>query len=64
MEIEFFCKEEDENKWFDYWVKKRMEWYKSIGIQDSSLRLREHSDDELQYICEPKIDGLSLNLVY
>jgi glycyl-tRNA synthetase len=56
MEIEFFCKEEDENKWFDYWVKKRLEWYKSIGIPDASLRLREHSDNELAHYASKTVD--------
>ena len=56
MEIEFFCKEEDENKWFDYWVKKRMEWYKSIGIPDASLRLREHSENELAHYASKTVD--------
>ncbi len=56
MEIEFFCKEEDENRWFDYWVKKRMEWYKSIGIPDTSLRLREHSDNELAHYASKTVD--------
>ena len=56
MEIEFFCKEEDENKWFDYWVKKRMEWYKSIGIPDTSLRLREHSHNELAHYASKTVD--------
>ncbi len=56
MEIEFFCKEEDENKWFDYWVKKRMEWYKSIGIPDASIRLREHSENELAHYASKTVD--------
>jgi len=56
MEIEFFCKEEDENKWFDYWVNKRMEWYKSIGISDNSLRLREHSNNELAHYASKTVD--------
>ena len=56
MEIEFFCKDEDESKWFDYWVDKRMEWYKSIGIPDDSLRLREHSDNELAHYASKTVD--------
>tara|TARA_Y100001970_G_scaffold194315_1_gene236248 strand:+ start:3633 stop:4928 length:1296 start_codon:yes stop_codon:yes gene_type:complete len=56
MEIEFFCKEEDENKWFDYWVNKRMEWYKSIGISDNSLRIREHSNNELAHYASKTVD--------
>ena len=56
MEIEFFCKEEEENKWFDFWVNKRMDWYKSIGIPESNLRLREHSDDELAHYASKTVD--------
>ena len=56
MEIEFFCKEEDENKWFDYWVNKRLEWYKSIGIPEESLRLREHNENELAHYALKTVD--------
>ena len=56
MEIEFFCKEEEKNKWFDFWVNKRMDWYKSIGIPESNLRLREHSDDELAHYASKTVD--------
>ena len=56
MEIEFFCKEEDENQWFDFWVNKRMDWYKSIGIPEENLRLREHSDNELAHYASKTVD--------
>ena len=56
MEIEFFCKKEDQGEWFDYWVNKRMEWYKNIGIPDSSLRLREHENNELAHYASKTVD--------
>ena len=56
MEIEFFCKQEDQGEWFDYWVNKRMEWYKKIGIPDSSLRLREHENNELAHYASKTVD--------
>ena len=56
MEIEFFCKQEDEDKWFDYWLNKRMNWYKSIGIPETHLRLREHSNDELAHYAKKTVD--------
>ena len=56
MEIEFFCKEEEKNKWFDFWVNKRMDWYKSIGIPEDNLRLREHSDNELAHYASKTVD--------
>jgi glycyl-tRNA synthetase len=27
MELEFFVKPGEDEKWFDYWVKERMKWY-------------------------------------
>ena len=56
MEIEFFCKQEDQGKWFNYWLNKRMEWYKNIGIPDSSLRLREHENNELAHYASKTVD--------
>ena len=56
MEIEFFCKQEDEKKWFDFWVNKRLNWYKSIGIPETHLRLREHTDDELAHYAKKTVD--------
>jgi len=56
MEIEFFCKQEDEDKWFDFWVNKRLNWYKSIGIPETHLRLRDHTDDELAHYAKKTVD--------
>ena len=49
MELEFFVKPGDDEKWYDYWVKERMEWYYSLGIRKENLRLREHAKDELAH---------------
>ena len=56
MEIEFFCKKEDENEWFDFWVNKRLEWYKGIGIPEEKLRLREHEENELAHYASKTVD--------
>ena len=56
MEIEYFCKKEDENVWFDFWVNKRMEWYKGIGIPEEKLRLREHEENELAHYASKTVD--------
>ena len=56
MEIEYFCKKEDENEWFDFWVNKRMEWYKGIGIPEEKLRLREHEENELAHYASKTVD--------
>ena len=56
MEIEYFCKKENENEWFDFWVNKRLEWYKGIGIPEEMLRLRKHEDNELAHYASKTVD--------
>ncbi len=56
MEIEYFCKKENENEWFDFWVNKRLEWYKGIGIPQEMLRLREHEENELAHYASKTVD--------
>ena len=56
MEIEYFCKKENENEWFDFWVNKRLEWYKGIGRPEKKLRLREHEENELAHYASKTVD--------
>ena len=56
MEIEYFCKKENENEWFDFWINKRLDWYKGIGIPEEKLRLREHKENELAHYASKTVD--------
>ena len=51
MEMEFFVKPDpaEEQRWFDYWVDERFNWYVSYGIASDHLRLRPHAQDELSH---------------
>ncbi len=49
MEIEFFVKPDTDDKWFDYWLENRFNWYVKLGIKKENLRLREHSEEELAH---------------
>jgi len=49
MEIEFFCRPAEAPAWYDYWVKRRYQWYLDLGITPDRLVLREHEDDELAH---------------
>ncbi|MDD5633977.1 MAG: glycine--tRNA ligase [Candidatus Omnitrophica bacterium] len=49
MELEFFVKPGEDEKWYDYWVNERLNWYVSLGIRKENLRLREHEKDELAH---------------
>ncbi len=49
MEIEFFVKPGTDDKWFDYWLEERFNWYLKLGIKKENLRRREHSKEELAH---------------
>ena len=49
MEMEFFVKPGTDEKWFDYWVEERFQWYQNLGMKKDHLRLRQHGKDELAH---------------
>ncbi len=49
MEMEFFVPPDEADKWFDYWVQQRHEWYIKLGMSSDSLRLRPHDAEELSH---------------
>ena len=56
MEIEFFCKEDESDEWMEYWIQKRLDWYKDLGLKDNLLRLRPHESDELAHYAKSTTD--------
>ena len=49
MEIEFFCRPDEADKWYEYWRDARYQWYVDHGLQSARLRLRDHETDELAH---------------
>jgi glycyl-tRNA synthetase len=49
MEIEFFVKPGTDEKWFDYWVEERLNWYVKLGIKREHLRLEKHPGEKLAH---------------
>ena len=49
MELEFFCKPDASDKYFDVWIKNRMQFYKELGLDMEKVRLRKHETDELAH---------------
>src|ERR687892_181843 len=49
MEMEFFVPPDEAERWYEYWMQERMEWYVSLGIERDRLRLRPHGPDELSH---------------
>src|ERR1700754_2834932 len=49
MEMEFFVPPDEAQKWFEFWLSERMNWYLDLGIRADHLRLRAHDADELSH---------------
>ena len=56
MEMEFFCREGEADKWFTHWKDYRREWYEKIGFRAEKLRFREHEKDELAHYAKAATD--------
>jgi glycyl-tRNA synthetase len=41
MELQWFCHPKKTNKWFQFWKKERLKWYKDLGMKKESLRAKE-----------------------
>lgn len=56
MEMEFFCKGEESDRFFDLWVSRRVEFFKGIGLCPDKLRTRAHAKDELAHYAKGCFD--------
>jgi len=56
MEIEFFCRPEEADKWYATWRQARFDWYVGLGLKSDRLRLRDHEKDELAHYAKACAD--------
>jgi len=49
MEIEFFVKPGTDDKWFEYWVAERLNWYERLGLKKEHLKLDVHPPEKLAH---------------
>ena len=56
MEIEFFVKPGEDEKWYHSWVEERFNWYIRFGIRKENLRKRQHEKDELAHYAKACTD--------
>ena len=56
MELEFFCKPGTDLEWFDFWRSYCRDWLLNLGIDEDSLRLRDHDKDELCFYSKATTD--------
>ena len=49
MEIEFFVRPQEAERWHQYWMEERLSWYVKLGIRREKLRLHAHAKEDLAH---------------
>jgi len=49
MEMEYFVRPGEDEKWHEYWVDERMKWYEQIGLASESLEFDVHPQEKLAH---------------
>lgn len=56
MELEFFCDPKEEMQWFHYWKDYCKNFLLSLGMAEESIKLRDHSKEELSHYSNATTD--------
>jgi len=58
MEMQWFCPPKEADRFFDYWLEARLNWYYSLGIKKENLKTYEVPKDELAHYAKRAVDIL------
>ena len=56
MELEFFVEKGSDEKWHDFWVKSRVEWWKAQGVSHKNLEILHVPKEELSHYSKATVD--------
>ena len=56
MELEYFVVPGSDEKWFDYWVDNRLNWWIDQGISKNQLKLLQVKKEELSHYSSATVD--------
>ena len=56
MELEFFCNPKEEMEWFYFWKDYCKNFLLSLGMPEESIKLRDHSPEELSHYSNATTD--------
>ncbi len=54
LEMQYFIKPGEEEKWFDIWKEKRIRWFKALGFDKNKFRFHKH--DKLAHYAKDAYD--------
>ena len=56
MEMQYFVKPGEDERWFETWRQLRMSWHHDLGIDPGRLRFHQHSSEELAHYAKVASD--------
>ena len=56
MEMQFFIRPDEDEKWFEYWKQTRRDWYNRLGLNPEKLRFHPHGENELAHYAKAAFD--------
>jgi glycyl-tRNA synthetase len=56
MEMEFFVEPGTDEKWHEYWLEQRWNWYVDLGINPENLRFYEHPAEKRSHYSTRTVD--------
>ncbi|RME17715.1 MAG: glycine--tRNA ligase, partial [Bdellovibrio sp.] len=56
MEMQYFVRPGEDEKWFEQWKETRWNFYLELGFHKESLRFHEHGPDELAHYAKAAVD--------
>jgi glycyl-tRNA synthetase len=56
LEMQFFVKPGEDERWFEEWRARRMQWHLDLGITPAKLRFHQHGKDELAHYAKAAFD--------
>lgn len=56
MEMEFFCTPDNAREMYEFWLARRLEFYKTLGWDDTAIRTHHHSKEELSHYSDATAD--------
>ena len=56
MEMEFFVEPGEDERWHQYWIDTRTDWYVDLGVRRENLRHYEHPKEKLSHYSKRTVD--------
>jgi len=56
MEMEYFVEPGSDERWHEYWLAERWNWYTGLGLSEANLRYFEHPKEKLSHYSKRTVD--------